>query len=417
MNRFLKDVDPEVAQVLKDDLIRQQENIDLIPSENFASCAVMEAQGSIMANKYAEGYPGKRFYNGCQYMDEIETLAIERAKKLFGAEHANVQPHAGVQANMAAFFALLEPGDTILSMKIDHGGHLSHGKPHTASGVFYNAVFYGVDKETEMIDLQVVSELAQKYQPKLILAGASAYPRMIDFKSFREIADDVGAYLMADIAHIAGLVVAGVHPDPVPYCDVVTATSHKTLRGPRGAFILCKKEHAQKIDYAVFPGNQGGPFMHSIAAKAVAFKEAMEPKFKIYQKQIVKNAKALADALIEYGFRLVSGGTENHLMLIDLTDKNITGKEAADWLEEAGIITNKNVIPFDKRSPFVTSGIRPGTPAVTTRGMKENEMRQIAKFINDMLNSPKLVRVRVNTRHAVRALCKKFPVYENLDYC
>lgn len=416
MNKFLRDFDPEVADILNSDLSRQQDNIVLIPSENFASRAVMEAQGSIMANKYAEGYPGTRFYNGCKYMDEIENLAIERAKKLFGAEHANVQPHAGVQANMAAYFALLEPGETILSMKINHGGHLSHGIPQNASGTFYNPVFYGVDRETERIDLNAVRELTKKHRPKLILVGASAYPRLIDFKPFREIADEVGAYLMADIAHIAGLIVGGVHPNPVPYCDVVTTTSHKTLRGPRGAMILCKEEHAKKIDHAVFPGNQGGPFMHSISAKAVAFKEAMEPKFKVYQKQIVKNAKALANALMERDFRLVSGGTDNHLMLIDLSEKNITGREAANLLEEAGIITNKNVIPYDIRSPFVTSGIRPGTPAVTTRGMKEPEMEKIAEFISDVLHSPKVDMIRKEVRYMVRNLCKKFPLYQGLSY-
>lgn len=416
MNGFLKEFDSEVAEILEADLVRQQENIVLIPSENFASRAVMEAQGSIMANKYAEGYPGKRFYNGCKYMDEIESLAIERAKELFGAEHANVQPHAGVQANMSAYFALLEPGEMILAMKIDHGGHLSHGIPHNASGTFYNAVFYGVDRKTEMINLNAVRNLAKKHKPKLILVGASAYPRKIDFKSWREIADEVGAYLMADIAHIAGLIVAGVHPDPVPYCDVVTTTSHKTLRGPRGATILCKKEHAKKIDRAVFPGNQGGPFMHSIAAKAVAFKEAMKPEFKNYQEQIVKNAKALANVLMEHDFRLVSGGTDNHLMLVDLTNKSMTGKKAADLLEEAGIITNKNIIPYDTRSPFVTSGIRPGTPAVTTRGMKEPEMEQIAQFISDVLHSPKVDMIRTQVRYLVRDLCKRFPLYQDLHY-
>lgn len=416
MNTFLNELDPEVAEILNADLARQQENIVLIPSENFASRAVLEAQGSIMTNKYAEGYPGKRFYNGCKYMDEIETLAIERAKKLFGADHANVQSHAGVQANMATYFAFLEPGDTILAMKIEHGGHLSHGIPKSASGRFYNAVFYGVDRETEIIDLNVVRDLVKKHRPKLIVVGASAYPRKINFEHWREIADEVGAYLMADIAHIVGLIIAGVHPDPVPYCDVVTTTTQKTLRGPRGAIILCKKEHAKKIDQAVFPGNQGGPFMHGVASKAVVFKEAMEPEFKEYQKQIAKNAKALANALIEHGFRLVSGGTDNHLMLVDLSDKNITGRKAANLLEEAGIITNKNVIPYDTRSPFVTSGIRPGTPAVTTRGMKEPEMKQIAQFISDVLHSPKAEKVRAEVLHKVRDLCNKFPLYRGLHY-
>jgi len=415
MNRLLSQVDPEMAQILDGELDRQIHTLVMIPSENYASKAVLQVQGCIMTNKYAEGYPGNRYYNGCRFVDMAESLAIERAKRLFGAEHANVQPHTGSQANMAVYYALLDEGDTILSMHINHGGHLTHGKAQNFSGRYYNFVFYGVDRETEMIDLNYVEDLAKRHRPRLILVGASAYPRILEFDKWREIADRVGAYLMADIAHIAGLIIGGVHPDPVPYCDIVTSTTHKTLRGPRGAFILCRKELAKKIDRAVFPGVQAGPLMHVIAAKAVCFKEAMEPGFKEYQKQIVKNAKTLAHALMERGFRLVSRGTDNHLMLIDLTNKGISGREAADMLEEAGIIVNKNLIPYDPKPPTETSGIRPGTPALTTRGMKEPEMELIADFYAQVLDNPTDISVREKVRQQVKELCDRFPIYQDLD--
>lgn len=415
MKQSLFKVDKEMAKVLRGELKRQQDNLVLIPSENYVSQAVLEAQGCIMTNKYAEGYPGKRLYNGCRYVDEAENLAIERAKKLFGGDYVNVQPHSGTQANEIAYYALLEPGDAILGMPIDQGGHLTHGLRYNFSGRYYRAHFYGVDKEDELIDYDEVLKIAKRCRPKLIITGASAYPRIIDFKKFKEIADKVGAYLLADIAHIAGLVVAGLHPNPVPYCDLVTSTTHKTLRGPRGAFIIGKKRHANLIDRAVCPGLQGGPFMHVIAAKAVAFKEAMTPDFKKYQKQIVQNAKILAEALQEEGFRLVSGGTDNHLMLLDLRNKGITGREAANILEESGIIVNKNVIPYDERSATITSGIRPGTPAVTTRGMKVKEMRIIARLISKVLNNPDNKSVRKSVRREVKELCQRFPIYENLE--
>lgn len=415
MNKILSEVDPEMADILNGEMERQRTCLVMIPSENYASKAVLQTQGCIMTNKYAEGYPGNRFYNGCEFMDKAESLAIERAKKLFGAEHVNVQPHTGSQANMAAYYALLNEGDTVLAMRIDHGGHLSHGKSQNFSGRYYNFVFYGVERDTEMIDLDKVRELAIKHRPKLIVVGASAYPRILNFKDWREIADSVGAYLMADVAHIVGLIAGGVHPDPVPYCDVVTSTTHKTLRGPRGAMIMCKKELADKIDRAVFPGVQAGPLMHVIAAKAVSFKEALEYGFKEYQAQIVKNAKTLANCLKDEGFRLVTGGTDNHLMLVDLSNKGLTGRQAADLLEEAGIIVNKNLIPYDTRSPIECSGIRPGTPAITTRGMREPEMEIIAKMISDVLNNPNDSTIRKKVREQVRELCHFFPIYQDLN--
>ncbi len=416
MNRLLADVDPQIVEITTNDLARQQNSLMLIPSENYASRAVMEIQSSILANKYAEGYPGERYYNGCEFMDDVESLAIDRAKTLFGAEHVNVQPHAGTQANMAAYHALLDPGDTILAMSLSHGGHLSHGDKVNFSGRYYNVVAYGVDAETELIDMEAVAQLAVQHQPKLIVVGATAYPRQFDFAVWRDVADSVGAYLLADIAHIAGLIAGGVHPDPVPYSDVVTTTTHKTLRGPRGAMIMCKEEYAAKIDRAVFPGLQGGPFLHTIAARAVAFKEASEPEFKTYQAQIVKNAKALAERLMENGFRLVSGGTENHLMLLDLTSKyeKLSGRQAADHLEDAGIIVNKNTIPFDKRKPKTTSGIRLGTPMVTTRGMKEDAMLQIADFITEALENRLKGSIKRRIKGKVTEFCAQFPIYEYL---
>ena len=417
MNKLLSEVDSHIVKIIEQDLARQQNALMLIPSENYASRAVMEIQGSILANKYAEGYPGERYYNGCEFMDEVESLAIERAKALFGVEHVNVQPHAGTQANMAVYYALLEPGDTILSMSLSHGGHLSHGDAVNFSGRYYNVVTYGVNAETERIDMAEVSRLAQEHQPKLIVVGATAYPRQFDFAAWREVADSVGAYLLADVAHIAGLIAGGVHPNPVPYSDVVTTTTHKTLRGPRGAIVMCKAEHAAKIDRAVFPGLQGGPFLHTIAAKAVAFKEASEPAFKAYQTQVVKNAKALAARLIQNGFRLVSGGTENHLMLVDLTSKyeKLSGRQAADHLEDAGIIVNKNSIPFDKRKPRTTSGFRLGTPMVTTRGMEEAQMHQIADFIAETLENRQKSAIKRRIRQKVAALCAQFPIYAYLS--
>lgn len=415
MNRILSEVDPQMAKILDGEMDRQQNCLVMIPSENYASKAVLQTQGCIMTNKYAEGYPGKRFYNGCKFYDMVESLAIKRAKELFKAEHVNVQLHTGTQANMAAYYALLENGDTILSMDINHGGHLSHGRPQNFSGRYYKVFFYGVDRETERIDMNHVRDLAKEHKPRMILVGASAYPRILDFKEWKEIADEVGAYLMADIAHIVGLIAGGVHPDPVPYCDIVTSTTHKTLRGPRGAFIMCKKEHADKVDRAVFPGIQAGPLMHVIAAKAVSFKEASEPEFKEYQAQIVKNTRALAETLMREGFRLVSGGTDNHLVLIDLRKIGITGKKAADILEEAGIMVNKNLIPFDTSKPTECGGIRPGTPAITTRGMKEPEMEIIGKMYARVLKSPEDSSVRIQVRQEVRELCQKFPIYQDLE--
>ena len=412
----LGEVDPQIVEITANDLKRQQDSLMLIPSENYASRAVMEIQGSVLANKYAEGYPNERYYNGCQFMDDVESLAIERAKALFGAEHVNVQPHAGSQANMAVYHALLEPGDTILGMSLSQGGHLTHGAGVNFSGNYYNIVAYGVDAETERIDMEEIARLAKEHHPKLIVVGATAYPRQFDFAAWREVADSVEAYLLADIAHIAGLIAGGVHPDPVPYSDVITTTTHKTLRGPRGAMIMCKAEYADKIDRAVFPGLQGGPFLHTIAARAVAFKEASEPAFKTYQAQIVKNAKALAARLIENDFRLVSGGTDNHLMLIDLTSKyeKLSGRQAADHLEDAGIIVNKNTIPFDKRKPKTTSGLRLGTPMITTRGMKEDEMVLVADFIAETLENRQKASIKRQIRGKVKELCAQFPIYEYL---
>ncbi len=403
--------DPEAAKILKDEINRQETTIELIASENFVSPAVMQAQASVMTNKYAEGYPGKRYYGGCEFYDQVEDLARERVKKLFHAEHANVQPHSGSQANMGVYFAMLEVGDKILSMDLSHGGHLSHGSPVNFSGKHYNVHFYGVDKKTEMIDYDEVMRIAKEVKPKMIICGASAYPRTIDFEEFREIADEVNAYLLADVAHIAGLIVGGVHPSPFPYCDFVTTTTQKTLRGPRGGVIMCKKEYAEKIDKAVFPGIQGGPLMNTIAAKAVAFKEAMKPSFKKYQEQIVKNAKVLAQELVDQKFRLVSGGTDNHLMLVDLRDKGMTGKEAQVAFEEIGITLNKNVIPFDTQPLWVTSGVRLGTPAVTTRGMKEPEMKEIGKIFSAFVKNKNDTKIKKHLKERVAKLCKKFPLY------
>lgn len=411
--KLIAQTDREVAESMKRELSRQQNNIELIASENFVSSAVMAAVGSHLTNKYAEGYSGKRYYGGCQYVDEVETLAIERAKSLFSCEHANVQPHSGANANLAVFLALLNVGDTVLSMSLAHGGHLSHGSPVNFSGLNYNIVPYGLSDKTETIDYDEVEKLALEHKPKLILAGASAYSRIIDFKRFREIADKVGAYLMVDIAHIAGLVIAGEHPSPVPYADVVTTTTHKTLRGPRGGMIMCKEELAKKIDKAVFPGSQGGPLMHVIAGKAVAFKEACTPEFKAYQKQVVKNAKALASTLMSEGLELVSGGTDNHLMLVKLTNANITGKELEHLLDECHITVNKNAIPNDPQSPFVTSGIRVGTPAVTSRGMKEEDMKEIGSLIATVVREREGALESVGKR--VAALCAKYPLYKGLD--
>jgi len=407
----VKNFDDEVFQAIMQETGRQENKLEFIASENFVSRAVMEAMGSPLTNKYAEGYPGKRYYGGCEYVDVVETLAIERAKEIFGANYANVQPHSGAQANMATFFALLEPGDTVLSMSLAHGGHLSHGSPVNMSGKYFNIVPYGVTEDENVIDYEEVRRLAIENKPKLILAGASAYPRTIDFAKFAEIAKEVGAYFMVDMAHIAGLVAAGIHPSPMPYADVVTTTTHKTLRGPRGGLILTNDEElAKKINKAIFPGIQGGPLMHVIAAKAVCFKEALTPEFKEYQAQVAKNAKALAEGLIEEGFKLVSGGTDNHLMLVDLTDMGVTGKEAEKQLDEVGITVNKNAIPFDTKSPFITSGIRIGTPATTSRGFKEEDMKLVAKLIKaaitDFENSKEMV------RENVKVLCEKYPLYK-----
>lgn len=403
-------IDPEIAQAIEAEVKRQKNKIELIASENFVSEAVMEAMGTPLTNKYAEGYPGKRYYGGCEHVDVVEQLAIDRAKQLFGAEHANVQPHSGAQANMAVFFSILEPGDTFLGMNLAHGGHLTHGMAINMSGRYFNAVSYGVKKEDSRIDYDELRKVAKESNPKLIVAGASAYPRTIDFAAFREIADEVGAYLMVDMAHIAGLVAAGLHPNPVPHAHFVTTTTHKTLRGPRGGLILCKEEFAKKINSAVFPGIQGGPLMHVIAAKAVSFKEALTEDFNVYQQQIVKNAKAMAGALIEKGFNLVSGGTDNHLILIDLTNKGVTGKDAQHMLDELNITVNKNGIPFDTLSPFVTSGIRIGTPAVTSRGMKEEDMVEIAELIHLAISAYDSSKDEVLNR--VKKLCDKYPLYE-----
>lgn len=405
----LEIVDKEVYDAIQSELQRQQNTLELIASENFVSQAVLEATGSVLTNKYAEGYSGKRYYGGCANIDKVESLAIERVKKLFGAEHANVQPHCGANANLAVYFAILKPGDKVLGMSLSNGGHLTHGSPVNISGAFFDFASYGVD-ENGFIDYDNVLEIAKKEKPKLIVAGASAYPRIIDFAKFREIADQVGAYLMVDMAHIAGLIIAGLHPSPVPYADFVTSTTHKTLRGARGGLILCKEKYAKMIDKAVFPGTQGGPLEHVIAGKAVAFKEALSPEFKEYQIQIVKNAKALADALKKYGFDLVSGGTDNHLMLLDLTNKNISGKEYEGILEEIGITVNKNTIPNETRSPFITSGIRIGTPNITTRGMKEEQMEQIAYIMSRILSNPE---EKEQLKAQVSALARQFPIYND----
>lgn len=406
----IRKIDPQVAEAIEAEVNRQRDKIELIASENFVSNAVIEAMGTPLTNKYAEGYPGKRYYGGCECVDIVENLAIERAKKIFGADHANVQPHSGAQANMAVFFACLNPGDTVLGMNLSHGGHLSHGSPVNMSGKYFNIVPYGVDEKTERIDYDALRELAIECKPKLIIAGASAYSRIIDFEKFSAIAKEVGAYLMVDIAHIAGLVAAGLHPNPVPYADFVTTTTHKTLRGPRGGLILCKEEHAKMINKAVFPGIQGGPLMHIIAAKAVCFQEALSDDFKAYQNQVVKNAKALSEALMAEGFKLVSDGTDNHLMLIDLRNVELTGKVAEKMLDEVGITANKNTIPFDPASPFITSGLRIGTPAVTSRGLKEDDMKEIASLISLTLKGGEEKFGEVRTR--VQALCGKYPLYK-----
>ncbi|WP_287792521.1 serine hydroxymethyltransferase [Megamonas sp.] len=409
----LKTVDPEIQKAIDQELSRQREKLEMIASENIVSTAVMQAQGSILTNKYAEGYPGKRYYGGCEYVDIVEQLAIDRAKKLFGAEYANVQPHSGAQANTAVYFALLQPGDTILGMNLTDGGHLTHGSPVNISGKYFKIIPYGVDKETERIDYDELERLAKEHQPKLIVGGASAYSRVIDFERMAQIAKSVGAYFMVDMAHIAGLVAAGLHPSPVPYADVVTTTTHKTLRGPRGGLILCRDaEFGKQFNKAIFPGIQGGPLMHVVAAKAVAFKEALSDEFKVYQQQVLDNAKALADELVKKGFRIVSGGTDNHLILVDLRSKNITGKEAQFLLDEIGITANRNTIPFEPLSPFVTSGIRLGTPALTTRGLKEEDIREVADIIADVIENREDSAVIEAAKAKVQAICKKFPLYE-----
>jgi len=404
----LKSLDAEVYRAIEQEIDRQNEHIELIASENFVSKAVMEAMGSPLTNKYAEGYPAKRYYGGCEYVDIVENLARERLKKIFKAEHANVQPHSGANANIGVYFAILEPGDTVLGMNLSHGGHLTHGSPVNISGKYYRFAEYGVDKETEQIDYDEVRKIAKESKPKLIVAGASAYPRIIDFKKFREIADEVGAYLMVDMAHIAGLVAAGLHPNPCEYAQFVTTTTHKTLRGPRGGAILCSEEFAGKIDKAIFPGIQGGPLMHVIASKAVSFLEVLSEDFNSYQNQIIKNAAKLADELKKRDFRLVSNGTDNHLMLIDLRNKNITGKEAEKLLDEVKVTVNKNTIPFDPQSPFVTSGIRIGTPAVTSRGMTEKDMESVAEIMAAIISNPQKID---EVRSMVKDLCKKYPLY------
>ncbi len=407
----LRETDPEVYNAIKGEEERELSKIVLIASENYVSNAVLEAQGSVFTNKYAEGYPQKRYYGGCEFADQVESLAIERAKKLFGADHVNVQPHSGSQANMAVYFSVLQPGDTILGMGLSHGGHLTHGASVSFSGTLYKALAYGVDKNTELLDYDEVERLASLHRPKMIVAGYSAYSRVLDFPRFRKIADKVGAYLMADIAHIAGLVAAGEHPSPVPWADFVTTTTHKTLRGPRGGMILCREKFAKAVDKVIFPGIQGGPLMHVIAAKAVAFKEALQPEFKDYQRQVVKNARALARRLTEDGFRIVSGGTDNHLMLVDLTPKGITGSEAEDALDASGITVNKNSIPYDQKPPRITSGIRLGTPIVTTRGMREPEMKVVGDLICEALANGSAPERLAGIKSRTRAFCGKFPMF------
>ena len=414
--KHLKKVDPDIYKAICLELKRQEQNLELIASENFTSPAVLEAQGSILTNKYAEGYPGMRWYGGCRNVDDVETLAIQRARELFGAEHVNVQAHSGSQANMAVYFSAVKPGDTVLAMDLSCGGHLTHGHTHNFSGMLYKMVTYGVDRKTETLDYDQILQIAKQCSPKMIIAGASAYPRVIDFKKFRKIADEVGAYLFVDMAHIAGLVAAGAHPSPVPYAEFVSSTTHKTLRGPRGGFVICKKEFARKLDSAIFPGIQGGPLMHIIAAKAVAFEEAKSPSFKKYQEQTVKNSRKLAESLKAKGFRIVSGGTDTHLSLVDLSPKGISGKDASTLLEDAGITVNKNLIPFDSKGPAVTSGIRLGTAAITTRGIREPQISAIATFINEAVDNRDDPRQIEKIRKKVLALTKKFPLYPDLKY-
>ncbi|KUK04100.1 serine hydroxymethyltransferase [Methermicoccus shengliensis] len=411
IGNHIREVDPEIERILEREWERQQYKINLIASENYASPAVREAQGCIMTNKYAEGYPHRRYYGGCEWVDEAEELAIERAKKLFGAEHVNVQPHSGSQANMAVYFAVLKPGDTILSMDLSHGGHLSHGSPISFSGKLYNVVSYGVSRDTERIDYAEVEALAREHRPQMIVCGASSYPREIDFKAFAEIAEDVGAYLLADIAHIAGMVAVGLHNSPIPHADFVSTTTHKTLRGPRGGMVMCREEYAKLLDKALFPGIQGGPLMHVIAAKAVALKEALSPEFAEYQRRILDNAKRLAQGLIQGGFDLVSGGTDNHLMLVDLNSIGITGKEAEERLSEVGIILNKNTIPFETRKPFIASGIRLGTPAITTRGFGTAEMDQIAEWVEHVLRGKPSKEEKLSILEGVREMCARYPIW------
>jgi len=409
MEEYLKNSDLKVYEIIKEENARQEDHIELIASENFVSRAVLEANGSILTNKYAEGYPAKRYYGGCEVVDKVENLARDRMKEIFGGEHANVQPHSGSQANMAVYFSVLKPGDTVLGMNLSHGGHLTHGSLVNFSGILYNFISYGVDSVTETIDYENVRALAKEHNPKMIVVGASAYPRAIDFKLFREICDEVGAYMFVDMAHIAGLVATGAHESPVPYADFVTTTTHKTLRGPRGGAIICKEKYAKQIDKSIFPGMQGGPLMHTIAAKAVCFGEALKPEFKVYIDQVVKNAKVLGEELIKYGFKLVSGGTDNHLLLIDLSNKNITGKEAEKLLDLVGITLNKNTVPNETLSPFITSGVRIGTPAVTTRGFKEAEMKIIAQLINETIENKEGNLLPI--REKVVQLCSKYPLY------
>ena len=411
---FLAKQDPNVKAVIDQELMRQRDKLEMIASENIVSQAVMEAQGSVLTNKYAEGYPGKRYYGGCEHVDVVETLAIERAKRLFGAEHANVQPHSGSQANFAVYFAMLKPGDTIVGMNLSHGGHLTHGSPVNVSGTYFNVVPYGVNAETQQIDYDEFRKIVLEAKPKLIIAGGSAYSRQIDFKKMADVAHEVGAIFMVDMAHFAGLVAAGLHPNPVEYADIVTTTTHKTLRGPRGGMILCKEEYAKAIDKAVFPGIQGGPLMHVIAAKAVALGEALQPEFKVYAEQVIKNAKVLAAELIAKGLTIVSGGTDTHVMLVDVRNTGLTGKEAEHLLDEIDITANKNTIPFDPASPFVTSGVRLGTPALTTRGLKEDDMKEIADIIATVLQNPEDTAKHQDAAKRVAALCEKYPLYPNL---
>lgn len=411
---FLAKQDPNIKAVIDQELMRQRDKLEMIASENIVSQAVMEAQGSVLTNKYAEGYPGKRYYGGCEHVDVVETLAIERAKRLFGAEHANVQPHSGSQANFAVYFAMLKPGDTIVGMNLSHGGHLTHGSPVNVSGKYFNVVPYGVNAETQQIDYDEFRKIVLESKPKLIIAGGSAYGRQIDFKKMADVAHEVGAIFMVDMAHFAGLVAAGLHPNPVEYADIVTTTTHKTLRGPRGGMILCKEEYAKAIDKSVFPGIQGGPLMHVIAAKAVAFGEALQPEFKEYAEQVIKNAKVLAAELMAKGLTIVSGGTDTHVMLVDVRNTGLTGKEAEHLLDEIGITANKNTIPFDPASPFVTSGVRLGTPALTTRGLKEDDMKEIADIIATVLQNPEDTAKHQDAAKRVAALCEKYPLYPNL---